>query len=323
VYLQEVVLSGFKSYATETVVNFKSGIGVIIGNNGVGKTNILDAIAWALGESDLQRLRCQHYGELFFSGSQEYPPAESARVTLTIKLGEGKKAPQVKLTRQSLGRGTEEFFCDGVKLTAAGYFQKLITMGLENVTKTVIRQGQVDSFLQMGPAERFKYVKALFNEKVDGDLIGRINAHFQSFLGILVPEGGGELFPVDAGGEPGLAIEVFLPGKGKKNPLLFSGGEKAICSLAASLALFEELHSPIYLLDEVEPALDWIYHHHMQQLFRRLAQHRQLIMITHLRSTIELADTLHGIRARRDGTSYAKFYFDMDERILRAYQCCC
>jgi chromosome segregation protein len=323
VYLQEVVLSGFKSYATETVVNFKSGIGVIIGNNGVGKTNVLDAIAWAVGESDLQRLRCQQYGDLFFSGSQEYPPAETARVALTIKLGEDKKAPQVKLTRQARRQGTEEFFCDGVELTAAGYYQKLTELGLENVTKTVIRQGQVDSFLQMGPAERFKYVKALFNEKVDGDLIGRINAHFQSFLGILVPEGGGELFPVDAGGEPGLAIEVFFPGKGKKNPLLFSGGEKAICSLAASLALFEELHSPIYLLDEVEPALDWIYHHHMQQLFRRLAQHRQLIMITHLRSTIELADTLHGIRARRDGTSYAKFYFDMDERILRAYQCCC
>ncbi|MFZ5632553.1 MAG: hypothetical protein ACOY40_06855 [Bacillota bacterium] len=45
-------------------------------------------------------------------------------------------------------------------------------------------------------------------------------------------------------------------------------------------------------------------------------------IITHLRSTTELADTLHGIRARRDGTSFIKFYFEMNERLLRAYKCC-
>jgi chromosome segregation ATPase len=60
----------------------------------------------------------------------------------------------------------------------------------------------------------------------------------------------------------------------------------------------------------------------MQAFLKDVATHTQLVMITHLRSTIELADTLHGVRTRWDGSSFMKFYFDMDERLLRLYKCC-
>ena len=93
-------------------------------------------------------------------------------------------------------------------------------------------------------------------------------------------------------------------------------------SLAAKLALFDQLQSPVYLLDEVEPALDYVNHKRMQDFLKDLAKEKQLIMITHLRSTIELANTLHGVRVRRDGSSFMKFYFVMDKRLLRLYKCC-
>jgi chromosome segregation protein len=60
----------------------------------------------------------------------------------------------------------------------------------------------------------------------------------------------------------------------------------------------------------------------MQELLRALSEKKQLIMITHLRSTIQLANTVHGVRTRWDGSSFLKFYFVMDERLLKLYKCC-
>ena len=57
-FLEGLVVEGFKSYSLATEMNFNPGIGVVIGNNGVGKSNIVDAISWGLGDNDLGRLRC-------------------------------------------------------------------------------------------------------------------------------------------------------------------------------------------------------------------------------------------------------------------------
>ena len=65
-YLETVSIEGFKSFSEKTEMGFEPGIGVIIGNNGVGKSNILDAIVWALGEDDLNRLRWPRRSPPFF-----------------------------------------------------------------------------------------------------------------------------------------------------------------------------------------------------------------------------------------------------------------
>ncbi|WP_194174904.1 AAA family ATPase [Desulfofundulus thermobenzoicus] len=322
-YLEEVKIHGFKSYATEIVINFKPGIGVIIGSNGVGKSNILDAIAWALGESDLHRLRCHSDTDLFFSGTREYPPAETAAVTLALKLGLEKKAPGMQMTRQRDRLGRERFLLDEEEIAQVDYQQRIKETGLLNAKKTLIRQEEINNFLALDPEDRLKYLADLFHPRpVNDDLVAKLNNGFKQMLKMLIPDSDGHLLLAATGRGPGLIVEMAFPGKGMRNSILLSGGEKTICSLALHLAFFEELPSPFYMFDEVEPSLDWTNHHHMQKLFKRLAENRQLIMITHLRSTIELADTLHGIRARNDGTSFAKFYFRMDERILRAYKCC-
>ena len=127
---------------------------------------------------------------------------------------------------------------------------------------------------------------------------------------------------ISENGKRGLEIQANLPGNRHRRAHQLSGGEKAITSLALKLAVFQELDSPFYLLDEVEPSLDYTNHKSMQAFLKDVAATKQLVMITHLRSTIELANTLHGVRTRFDGSSFMKFYFVMDERLLRLYKCC-
>ena len=90
-HLEEVNIEGFKSFSEKTNMGFQPGIGVIMGNNGVGKSNILDAIVWAMGEDDIGRLRCYDADELFFSGSKSYPPRRenTGRTVIQRKFGEG------------------------------------------------------------------------------------------------------------------------------------------------------------------------------------------------------------------------------------------
>ena len=83
-HLKDINIEGFKSYSEKTSMSFQPGIGVIIGNNGVGKSNILDAIVWALGEDDINRVRCYDEEELFFSGSKNYPPASRIRIEMSF-----------------------------------------------------------------------------------------------------------------------------------------------------------------------------------------------------------------------------------------------
>ncbi|OAT86141.1 AAA family ATPase [Desulfotomaculum copahuensis] len=321
-YLEEVIISGFKSYAVEAGVGFKPGIGVIVGNNGVGKSNILDAVAWALGENDPDRLRCDREEDLFFGGTQEYPPAATVNVTLKLKAGPEKKASVTTLARRKERCGADVYTVDGVELGRSAYLQKLSALGWRDTARTLIRQEQINRFLHLSPEERVVYLAGLLNgTEVNQELISRLNASFKNYLQTLIPGSDGNILLTGRDGAPGLLIEASL-GKGMKNSTLLSGGEKTICSLALNLALFEQLNSPLYLLDEVEPSLDWTNHRNMQALLKSLNQKKQLIMITHLRSTIQLADSLHGIRARKDGSSFVKFYFEMNERLLRAYKCC-
>ena len=111
-HLEDVIIEGFKSFSKSTSMSFQPGIGVIIGNNGVGKSNILDAIVWAMGENDLTRLRCLEADELFFSGSNDYPPAETIRVELNFKNGNEKNVSSIRLVRK-MEKDGEKIFGDG------------------------------------------------------------------------------------------------------------------------------------------------------------------------------------------------------------------
>lgn len=325
-HLVDVNIEGFKSYSELTNMDFAPGIGVIIGNNGVGKSNILDAIAWAMGENDLAKLRCLEQGELFFSGSKDNPPAEKVRVELNFKKSTEKKAPVLQLVREIWKDGKELYWINDEQNQRENYLRGLEGLKLSQALKTVIKQEQINDLLLLDPWQRFYWIQELFDndgtESLARRLDGDVGPLFREYLNYLFPLGEAQLQIIQQNGQKGLDIEVTLPGNRKRRAHQLSGGEKSVTSLALKLAIFDQLESPFYLLDEVEPSLDYTNHKSMQTLLRTLANKKQLIMITHLRSTIALADTVHGVRTRWDGSSFMKFYFLMDERLLRLYKCC-
>jgi len=133
IYLEDVNIEGFKSFSEETNMSFQPGIGVIIGNNGVGKSNILDAIVWALGENDLERIRCYEKEELFFAGSKDYPPASKIRVELVIKQGEKIDAHGIQLARERNKNGEDHYWIDKTSYTREAFRQKLDAYNLVHV----------------------------------------------------------------------------------------------------------------------------------------------------------------------------------------------
>ncbi|MBA4392941.1 MAG: hypothetical protein C0407_05260 [Desulfobacca sp.] len=325
-FLEDITIEGFKSFSEATSMSFQPGIGVIMGNNGVGKSNILDAVVWALGERDLSKLRCRGMEELFFSGNSKYGPAVTIRVELCFKETTGQKTPTLRLERTLNREGLEVFKVQHKPVSSEAYQTELAGFHLTDALKTIIRQEQITDLFQLAPEERFLRVQALLNgsrpDLLAQTLVRQVGPLFKTFLNYLFPEGDGHLLVRDEMGKQCLEIEVAVKGKQVRKAHQLSGGEKSITSLALKLALFDGLNSPFYLLDEVEPALDYTNHKSMQALLKSLIKTKQLIMITHLRSTIELANTLHGVRSRPDGSSFMKFYFVMNERLLRLYKCC-
>jgi len=325
-FLEDVKIEGFKSFSEPTSMTFQPGIGVIIGNNGVGKSNILDGIVWAMGENDHTQLRCQDEGELFFAGSKKYPPAAKIRIELNFKAGTEKKDPLLKLVRERDRDGAEKYLADDTPCSRDEYGRTLAEMGLRDALKTIIRQEQINDLIYRNPAERLEWLRSFVADGNGPRLIERLDGHvgplFRHYLRLLMPEGDARIHLLGNDGGAGLEIEVELPGNRARKAHQLSGGEKSVTSLALKLALFDLFETPLFLLDEVEPSLDYTNHKSMQALLKTVSTKKQLIMITHLRSTIELANTLHGVRTRQDGSSFMKFYFVMDERLLRLYRCC-
>lgn len=325
-FLEDVTIEGFKSFSEPTQMSFQPGIGVIMGNNGVGKSNILDAIVWALGENALSKLRLLEKEELFFAGNKVYPPAKQVRVELVFRENPEKNAPEFKLVRTVSRDGQETYQVQGKTVGLVAYKKRLKTEELADTLKTIIRQEQINDLLSLLPSDRLRWISGLLGKKgldnLPEELMEHTDSLFQRYLHYLFPEGEGRLRIVNGKKGQGLEVEVAVKGRNIRRAHQLSGGEKSITSLALKLALFDRLRSPFYLLDEVEPALDYLNHKSMQALLKELAVKKQLVMVTHLRSTIELANTLHGVRSRPDGSSFMKFYFVMNERLLRLYKCC-
>lgn len=325
-YLEDVNIEGFKSFSEQTAMGFQPGIGVIIGNNGVGKSNILDAIVWALGEDRLDRFRCYEKDEIFFAGSNDYPPAEKVKVDLKFKMDRGKDSPTIHISRERAPNGEDRYWFGDNAYQRDDYMRKLESLRIHHSLKTIIRQEEINDIIQQPPDRRFQSLMHLMELESEEDFEDRLRTSiaplFQRYMEHLMPFGKVSLEKIQHNNLKGIEINIDLKGNRKRRAHQLSGGEKSITSLALKLACFDQLDSPFFLLDEVEPSLDYTNHKNMQAFLRDVSGNNQLIMITHLRSTISLADTVHGVRTRFDGSSFMKFYFVMDERLLRLYKCC-
>ncbi len=134
-----------------------------------------------------------------------------------------------------------------------------------------------------------------------------VNRHFQELFAFLFPAGRAELTLTDADDllNSGVEIQAQPHGKRVKKLSLLSGGEMALTSLAFLFAIFKTRPSPFYFLDEVEAALDDVNLHRFLAMLRQFEEDSQLVIITHQKRTMEIADILYGISMQADGVSKA------------------
>ncbi len=150
-------------------------------------------------------------------------------------------------------------------------------------------------------AEMDRAVSAGFEE-----VFGVVAERYSSVIGRFFPGGEGKLSlvpPVEEGDEPGVEVAVVPAGKRSRALSLMSGGERSLVALAFLLALAMAKPAPVYMLDEVEAALDDVNLRRFLGAIRTLATDTQFIVITHQQPTVEIADTLFGITMGGDGTS--------------------
>jgi chromosome segregation protein len=143
-------LFGFKSFLNRTIFHFNHGISSIVGPNGCGKSNIVDAIVWASGERGTKSLRVKDMGDVIFHGSNGKRPVNIAEVA--IELSDGNKDFIVK--RRIYRDGSNEYYLNGTLVRLKDIQDFFLGSGIGLNAYAIVEQGKIESFIQMKPHER-------------------------------------------------------------------------------------------------------------------------------------------------------------------------
>lgn len=162
-YLKEIEIQGFKSFADKTKVVFDQGVTAVVGPNGSGKSNITESLRWALGESSVKSLRGGKMPDVIFAGTESRKPLNYASVVVTLDNQDGfiKDAGQeIKVERHIYRSGDSEYKIDGKKVRLRDIHDLFLDTGLGRDSFSIISQGKVEEIFNSKPEER----RAIFEE---------------------------------------------------------------------------------------------------------------------------------------------------------------
>jgi len=148
--LLRLELFGFKSFLNRTVFQFSDGITSIVGPNGCGKSNIVDAIVWSLGERGTKSLRVKDMGDVIFHGSNGKRPVNIAEVSLDLTDG----SREINVKRRIYRDGTNEYYLNGSIVRLKDIHDTFLGTGVGTNAYAIIEQGKIENFAQMKPLER-------------------------------------------------------------------------------------------------------------------------------------------------------------------------
>ncbi len=161
--LNRLIIQGFKSFKDKTVIHFDEGITGIVGPNGCGKSNIVDALFWVMGEQSAKHLRGTNMKDLIFSGSAKYSPASFAEVTLVLDNVNGKhihingavaKPSEIQLTRKLYRNGETEYRINNEQARLKDIHEVFMDTGAGAKSYSIIAQGEINKLVQAKPEER-------------------------------------------------------------------------------------------------------------------------------------------------------------------------
>jgi chromosome segregation protein len=163
-YLKSLTLHGFKSFADKTHFEFHQGVTGIVGPNGCGKSNVVDAIRWVLGETSAKALRGDEMADVIFNGTDKRKPVGMAEVTLTMADCEGVlpgvEYNEVAITRRVYRDGKGEYRLNNTLCRLKDIHDLLAGTGIGRAAYSIMAQGQIDMLLSSKPEDR----RAVFEE---------------------------------------------------------------------------------------------------------------------------------------------------------------
>ncbi|MBA9007119.1 chromosome segregation protein SMC [Thermomonospora cellulosilytica] len=156
-YLKSLTLRGFKSFASSTTLRFEPGITCVVGPNGSGKSNVVDALAWVMGEQGAKSLRGGKMEDVIFAGTASRPPLGRAEVILTIDNSDGALPidyTEVTISRLMFRSGQSEYAINGEPCRLLDVQELLSDSGIGREMHVIIGQGMLDTALNSGPEGR-------------------------------------------------------------------------------------------------------------------------------------------------------------------------
>ncbi len=161
-YLKSLTLKGFKSFASSTTLQLEPGITCVVGPNGSGKSNVVDALAWVMGEQGAKSLRGGKMEDVIFAGTSGRPPLGRAEVQLTIDNSDGAlpiEYAEVTISRTMFRNGGSDYAINGSSCRLLDVQELLSDSGIGREMHVIVGQGQLDSILHATPEERRGFIE--------------------------------------------------------------------------------------------------------------------------------------------------------------------
>ncbi len=161
-YLKSLTLKGFKSFASSTTLQLEPGITCIVGPNGSGKSNVVDALAWVMGEQGVKSLRGGKMEDVIFAGTSGRPPLGRAEVVLTIDNSDGAlpiEYAEVTISRTMFRSGGSDYAINGTSCRLLDVQELLSDSGIGREMHVIVGQGQLDTILHATPEDRRGFIE--------------------------------------------------------------------------------------------------------------------------------------------------------------------
>lgn len=161
-YLKSLTMKGFKSFASATTMKFEPGICAVVGPNGSGKSNVVDALAWVMGEQGAKTLRGGKMDDVIFAGAGGRKPLGRAEVTLTIDNTDGAldiEYSEVSITRRMFRDGASEYEINGSRARLMDIQELLSDSGIGKEMHVIVGQGKLAEILESRPEDRRAYIE--------------------------------------------------------------------------------------------------------------------------------------------------------------------
>ncbi|WP_312179449.1 AAA family ATPase, partial [Arthrobacter sp.] len=161
-HLKTLTMRGFKSFASATTFEFEPGVTAVVGPNGSGKSNVVDALAWVMGEQGAKTLRGGKMEDVIFAGTSGRPPLGRAQVSLTIDNSDGAlpiEYSEVTISRTLFRAGGSEYAINGAPCRLLDIQELLSDSGLGREMHVIVGQGQLDKVLHASAEDRRGFIE--------------------------------------------------------------------------------------------------------------------------------------------------------------------